>query len=183
MWDILLALRLGKHGLPIVYGMATDDAHSYHAYGVGKVNPGRGFIMVKAPYLTAEAIIRGIESGDYYCSTGVVLKEVRRTRKGLALVIQSEKDVTYKTQFIATMKDTKLTSEPRLDKDGKVLDVTRTYNSDVGKVIAESESLEPSFQLTGKELYVRAKVISTKQHPNPYEKGDVEVAWTQPAVP
>jgi hypothetical protein len=59
MWDILLALRLGKHKLPIVFGMATDDAHGYHAYGVGKVNPGRGWIMVKAPYLTAEAIVRG----------------------------------------------------------------------------------------------------------------------------
>jgi hypothetical protein len=56
-WYKLLALRLGKHRLPIVYGMATDDAHGYHAYGVGKVNLGRGFIMVKAPYLTAEAIV------------------------------------------------------------------------------------------------------------------------------
>ena len=46
-----------------------------------------------------------------------------------------------------------------------------------------SESLEPSYRLTGKELYVRAKVTSTKQHPNPFQKGDVEVAWTQPMVP
>ena len=30
---------------------------------------------------------------------------------------------------------------------------------------------------------MRAKVISTKPHPNPYQKGDVEVAWTQPVVP
>jgi hypothetical protein len=37
--------------------------------------------------------------------------------------------------------------------------------------------------LTGKELYVRAKIISTKAHPNPYQKGDVEVAWTQPLIP
>ena len=57
MWDIVLALRLGKLKLPIVYGMATDDAHGYHAFGVGKVNPGRGWIMVKAPYLTAETIV------------------------------------------------------------------------------------------------------------------------------
>src|SRR6185295_17346057 len=33
MWDIVLALRLAKHKLPLVYGMATDDAHGYHAYG------------------------------------------------------------------------------------------------------------------------------------------------------
>jgi hypothetical protein len=183
MWDILLALRLGKHQLPIVYGMATDDAHTYHAYGVGIANPGRGWIMVKAPFLTAEAIVRGIEAGDYYCATGVVLKEVRRTDKALSLTIQAEKDVQYKTQFIATMKDTQLTSEARRDKEGKVLDVTRNYNAEVGKIVAESDSVEPSYRLTGKELYVRAKVISTKQHPNPFKKGDVEVAWTQPSVP
>jgi hypothetical protein len=183
MWDILLALRLGKHRLPIVYGVATDDAHAYHVWGAGKTNPGRGFIMVRAPFLTAEAIVRGIEAADFYCSTGVLLKDVRRTDKVLSLVIQPEPDVKYKTQFIATMKDGKLTSEPRLDKDGKALDVTRNYSAEVGKVIAESESLEPSYRLTGKELYVRAKVISTKPHPNPYAKGDVEVAWTQPAVP
>ena len=183
MWDIVLALRLGKHKLPIVLGMATDDAHSYHVYGVGKVNPGRGWIMVKAPYLTAETIVRGIEAGDYYCSTGVVLKDVRCSSKELALAIRPEPGVTYRTQFIATMRDAVLTSEPRKDKEGKPLDVTRNYSDEVGKVVAESDSLEPSYRLTGKEFYVRAKVISTKLHPNPYQKGDVEVAWTQPALP
>ena len=39
------------------------------------------------------------------------------------------------------------------------------------------------YALTGKEWYVRVKVISTKLHPNPYQKGDVEVAWTQPMLP
>ena len=41
----------------------------------------------------------------------------------------------------------------------------------------------PTYTLTGKEMYVRAKVTSSKPHPNPYAKGDVEVAWTQPVVP
>ena len=183
MWDILLALRLGKHRLPILYGMATDDAHSYHAYGVGKTNPGRGWIMVRAPFLTAEALVRAIELGDYYCSTGVVLKDVRRNGKDLSLAIQAEKGVKYKTQFIATMKDAPLKGEPIFDDKGNLLDVTRNYSAEVGKVVAESESLEPSYRLTGNEIYVRARVTSTKQHPNPYQKGDVEVAWTQPMVP
>lgn len=183
MWDIALALRLGKHKLPILYGMATDDAHSYHTYGVGKTNPGRGWIMVKAPFLTAESITRALEAGDYYCSTGVVLKSVARKADTLSLAIDAQPGVTYTTQFIATLKDTKLTSEPRLDKAGKALDVTRVYNADVGKVIAESDSLTPAYTLSGKELYVRAKVISTKLHPNPFAKGDFEVAWTQPVVP
>jgi hypothetical protein len=183
MWDIVLALRLGKLKLPSLYGMATDDAHAYHAYGLGKTNPGRGWIMVKAPYLTAETICRAIEAGDYYCSSGVVLNDVQRQSGSLSLKIRAEKGVKYKTQFIATMKDAKLTSEPKLDAKGKPLDVTRTYSEEVGKVIAESDALEPSYRLTGKELYVRAKVISTKLHPNPYAKGDVEAAWTQPLLP
>jgi hypothetical protein len=183
MWDIVLALRLGKLKLPIVYGMATDDAHGYHAFGVGKVNPGRGWIMVKAPYLTAESMVRGIDAGNYYCSTGVVLKDVMRSPTELSLAIKAEEGVQYKTQFIATMRDAQLASEPRRDKEGKSLDVTRTYSADIGKVVAETDSLEPSYKLTGKELYVRAKVISTKLHPNPYQKGDVEIAWTQPSMP
>lgn len=183
MWDIVLALRLGRHHLPAILGMATDDAHGYHAFGVGKVNPGRGWIMVKSSFLTAESIVRAIEAGDYYCSTGVVLKDVKRSPRELALTIQPAPGVQYTTQFIATLKDTPLASEPRKDTDGALLDVTRAYHADIGKIVAESDSLTPSYRLTGKELYVRAKVISTKPHPNPYQKGDVEVAWTQPAQP
>jgi hypothetical protein len=183
LWDIVLALRLGKHRLPAVYGLATDDAHGYHAWGIGKVNPGRGWVMVRAPYLTAEAVVQAMEAGDFYASSGVLLKDVRRTGDRLALSIQPEPGVSYKTQFIATLRDAPLTSEPRLDDKGKMLEVTRLYSADVGKVVAESESLEPSYRLTGRELYVRAKVTSTKLHPNPYAKGDVEVAWTQPITP
>ncbi len=183
IWDILLALRLGKHKLPPVLGLATDDAHGYHAFGVGKVNPGRAWIMVRAPYLSAEAVLRAVEAGDFYASTGVTLTDVRRAGDRLTLTLRPEPGVTYTTQFIATLRDAALTSEPRKDTNGKSLPVTHLYSADVGKVVAESKSLEPSYTLTGKELYVRAKVVSTKPHPNPYEKGDVEVAWTQPVVP
>ena len=61
--------------------------------------------------------------------------------------------------------------------------MTRLYSAEIGKVVAESTDLNPKYRLTGKELYVRAKVISSKAHPNPYQKGDVEMAWTQPFVP
>jgi hypothetical protein len=183
LWDIVLALRLGKHQLPVVYGLATDDAHGYHAFGVGKVNPGRGWVMVKAPYLTAEAIVRALEDGDFYASTGVTLEDVRREGARLTLVIRPEPGVAYRTQFIATLKDAPLDSEPRRGPDGEPIAVTRVYSERIGQVVAESDDLRPSYTLTGKELYVRAKVISTKPHPNPFQKGDVEVAWTQPVVP
>ena len=184
VWDITLALRLGKYELPIVYGMATDDAHGYHEIGVGKVNPGRGWVMVKAPFLTAEAVVHGIEAGDFYPSTGVRFDEITRDEKQLKLAIRTEPGVRYKTEFVATLKGTDLSpAAPKFDKNGKPLDVTRTYSADIGKVVATSTDAKPSYTLTGSELYVRAKVTSSKPHPNPYAKGDAEVAWTQPILP
>lgn len=183
VWDIALALRLGKHGLPVIYGLATDDAHRYHEWGVDKVNPGRGWVMVKAPHLTAEAVVKGIEAGDFYASSGVVLNEIVRDGNQVRLSVRTEPGVTYKTQFVATMKDVPLEGKPMLDKDGKPLPVTMQYSPEIGKVVGESSGPTASYSLTGKELYVRAKVTSTKPHPNPYAKGDVEVAWTQPVIP
>lgn len=189
LWDIVLALRLGKHGLGKVLGLATDDAHRYHKFGVGQVNPGRGWIMVKAPYLSAEAVVRAIDTGDFYASTGVTLDDVKVGREELSLTIRPEPGVRYRTEFIATMKDASLESTPRVrketkpkEKEEKPAALTRVYGDDIGKVIAESSDLSPRYKLTGKELYVRARVTSTKPHPNPYLKGDVEMAWTQPAV-
>ena len=185
VWDITLALRLGKHNLPVVYGLATDDAHGYHEFGVSKVNPGRGWVMVKAPFLTAEGVVKGLDAGDFYASTGVVLNEVKRDGDTLKLSIRTEPGVTYKTEFVATLKGTDLTATPKVlkDKDGKEIPVTGEYSPEVGKVVATSTDANPTYRLTGKELYVRAKVTSSKPHPNPYAKGDVEVAWTQPVVP
>jgi hypothetical protein len=183
MWDIMLALRLGKHRLPVIYGLATDDAHGYHAYGLGKVNPGRGWLMVRAPYLSPEAVVRAIEAGDFYSSTGVTLHDVTRNGDRLTVKIQAEPGVKYRTQFMATLREIPLTSEPRTGPDGKPLPVTRVYSPDIGKVVAEYDGPEASYRLTGQELYVRAKITSDKPHPNPYQKGDVEVAWTQPVVP
>ena len=120
--------------------------------------------------------------GDFYSSTGSLC---RRAPDGdtVTLAIKPEQGVKYHTQFIATMRDAPWESEPRTDADGKTLAVTRKYSTEIGKVIAESDGLAPSYRITGKELYVRAKVISSKPHPNPFQKGDVEVAWTQPVIP
>lgn len=183
VWDIALALRLGRHGLGVVYGLATDDAHRYHEWGVGKVNPGRGWVMAKAPHLTAENVVKAIDAGDFYSSSGVTLDAVGRAGDEYRLAIRTEPGVSYKTEFVATLKDANLDSAARLDKAGKEQAVTRVYGADVGKVVATSTDARPSYRFTGRELYVRAKVTSTKPHPNPYEKGDVEAAWTQPVVP
>src|SRR5207245_819807 len=119
-------------------GLATDDAHGYHAWGLGKVNPGRGWVMVKAPHPTAEAIVKAIEAGDFYASTGVTLNPVFRTKEYVQLHIEVEPGVTYTTQFIATMKDANLDSKEQLDMDGKPVPVTNLYSAEIGKVVQSS---------------------------------------------
>ncbi len=202
MWDIMLAQRLGKLRLPIVYGVATDDAHRYHQFGVGKVNPGRAWVMVQAPYLTAEAMVRAMHKGDFYCSTGVTLNRIHRAKKKLCVMIQSEKGVTYKTEFIVTLKnaDFKAKDRPKKkeppkpikdekkkkkDEDKKKEEpvLSKIYSDEIGRVAKTVKGNNAVYEFTGEELYVRAKVTSTKPHPNPYKAGDVEVAWTQPFRP
>lgn len=182
IWDILLAVRLGSLKLPIVYGVATDDAHGYHEFGAGKVNPGRGWIMVRAKHLTAEALVKAMHTGDFYFSSGVALKDVGLREGELKLEIAAEEGVEYTTEFFATMEGTKIEATPVKDDEGKELDVTKRYSADIGKVVGTVKGKDAAYTFTGKELYVRAKVTSTKPHPNPYQKGDVECAWTQPYV-
>ncbi|MEZ5458947.1 MAG: hypothetical protein R3E65_06450 [Steroidobacteraceae bacterium] len=73
LWDIVLAQRLGERGASVMYGVATDDAHEYTAWGLRRVNPGRGWVMVRAPRLTPDTITAAMKRGDFYNSTGVTL--------------------------------------------------------------------------------------------------------------
>ena len=73
---MVLAARLSQPDGEILYGLGTDDAHNYHEYGLGKVNPGRGWVVVRARHLTAESIVAAMERGDFYASTGVRLRDV-----------------------------------------------------------------------------------------------------------
>src|SRR5262249_14851648 len=98
IWDFVLVRRLGKLGLPPVYGLATDAAHHDHQMAVGKSNPGRGWVMVRAPYLTAEAILEALEAGRFYASSGVLLDDVVADKKGLRLKIRPMPGVTFRTE-------------------------------------------------------------------------------------
>jgi hypothetical protein len=181
MWDIVLTRRFAELDLPVMYGLATDDAHGYTSWGVGQVNPGRGWVMVKARFLTPTHIIEAMQRGDFYASTGVTLEGIRFQNDTLEIEIQPRTGVSYRTQFIGTLEGYDPTSSP-VSGDAAP-GVTRRYSDDIGQVLAEQEGTRARYRLTGREIYVRAKVISTAPHPNPFAEGDVEVAWTQPVQP
>ena len=180
VWDIILTRRITELDLPLMYGLAVDDGHDYHHLPSRASEPGRGWVMVLADALQPDALIDALEAGRFYSSSGVNLKKIEWLENGLAIEIQEEEGVTWTTEFIGTSKDFDPTSEPVLDADGKELPVTRRYSNDVGRVLATVTGPNPRYTFQGDELYVRAKITSSKQHPNPSEIGDAECAWIQP---
>ncbi len=180
MWDIANTIRIADMKHRPLYGMATDDSHNY--FGNRGSSPGRGWVMVHASDLSPEALMRALSAGDFYASSGVTLKSLRfdGNAKSLSLEIDAADGVEYTTEFIGTLAEYDKTSTAVVDKDGKEITATRSYSSDVGKVLATTKGTTASYKLTGKELYVRAVVTSTKKHWNPSFDGQAEQAWTQP---
>lgn len=118
----------------VMYGIATDDAHDYLGeFHSRKSNPGTGWIMVKAKELTPKSIVTAMEKGDFYASVGVTLKDIIIDDKQYIVEIEPYSDCAYTTQFIG--------------KDGKILHTT--YET------------KATYQFTGDELYVRAKILES----------------------
>jgi len=187
-WDIVLSKRLGERGKGLIYGVATDDSHEYTEWGLGRTNPGRGWIMVRSAYLSPNAITSAIKQGDFYNSTGIELKNLEITDDGISLSVVNKPDTDYVIEFIGTTKDADLKGVgkkmPHSHRDNEAHDhkVVYTYSNDIGRVLKRVKGPKGSYKLTGKEIYVRARVISTTAQTNPYATGDKEMAWTQPLV-
>jgi hypothetical protein len=183
-WDIILARRLSELGLDVMYGVAVDDSHHYHAFGIGKSNSGRGWVMVRATHLTPASMILAMEAGDFYSSSGVTLTEVQRGPQTLAVTIAAQPGVTYTTQFIGTRKGFDARSEllPPVPGVATTSLPHRRYSAEVGAVLAEVKGPAASYTLKGDELYVRAKIFSSKPLENSGVGGEFETAWTQPLV-
>ena len=183
MWDIILTRRIAEMDGEPLYGLGVDDGHHYHSFGTNLSNPGRGWIVVRAKILTPENIIHAMEAGDFYASSGVELRKLRRTSKEVSFEIKAKRRVKYETLFIGTRKGFDPTNTPIQDEAGNRLRVTHRYSKDIGEVLARSTSLKPRYKLKGDELYVRAKVISTKVKPHGSVPGETEKAWVQPVFP
>jgi hypothetical protein len=164
MWDLANTLRLLELDLPLLFGVATDDSHDYHAWGVGHVNPGRGWVRVRSDELSAGSIVRAMQRGNFYASSGVTLRDVSTSGGRYRVEIDADDDVEYTTRFIGT-----------LIVDGEPIAI--------GEVLSETDENPATYAFRGDELYVRAVVVSSRPHPNPYAAGDLETAWLQPVAP
>jgi hypothetical protein len=183
MWDIVLTKRLGELGLGVVYGLAVDDAHHYEGSSSQVARPGRGWVMVRARFLTPEHLLQALESGDFYASSGVTLRKIERSSNRLAVEIEPEQGVQYTIEFIGTRRGYDPTGTPVLDDKGNPVRTTQRYSEKIGQVLATVQGTAASYTLQGDELYVRAKITSSKLKANPFAEGEFEMAWVQPLVP
>jgi hypothetical protein len=60
--------------------------------------------------------------------------------------------------------------------------VSLQYGDRVGETLQRVEGARARYVAKGDEIYVRARVTSSRPHPNPFAEGDREMAWTQPLV-
>lgn len=179
MWDIANTLRLADMNEPPLYGVATDDSHTYFSrYN----SPGRGWVWVRAARLDAEELIRAMFRGDFYASSGVKLAEVRfdESERALSVKVDPEEGIDYTIEFIGTPIDFDRASQPLMDEQGRPLHATRRYSEDIGRVFARVQGTQATYRFTGTELYIRAVITSSKPHPNPSFNNQKEQAWTQP---
>ena len=117
-----------------VYGIAVDDAHTFKQPGNPLVaGPGRGWVMVRAASLDADAIMDAMERGDFYASTGVELTELETTATSMRVVVRASTFAKYRVQFIGSG----------------------------GRLLAEVPAAEAEYRFTGDEGYVRAKVLES----------------------
>lgn len=168
LWDLANTIRLSVLDAHPLYGLGTDDSHEYH--GEPGSHPGRGWIMVRSRFLTPEHLIRAMEAGDFYASSGVELREVAfdAEERTLTVSIVPEDGANYRIDFVASLKSK--------EGDGKEMPEPEA----IGKVVGSIEGVEGKYTMTGDELYVRAVITSSLAPKDPVWANQKQQAWTQP---
>jgi hypothetical protein len=161
LWDIANTLRMAVlKGEPLC-GIASDDSHTYHG---GDVRPGRGWVMVRAARLSADALIHAMEASQFYSSTGVTLDTVSFDDVNGILRIS-----------IAPVAGEIFTTRIHGTRRGAENDPAK-----IGEALATFTGPEVVYTLKGDEWYVRATITSDRAHPDPSYTGMLKQAWTQP---
>ncbi|MDB5295576.1 MAG: family phosphohydrolase, histidinol phosphatase, partial [Phycisphaerales bacterium] len=169
MWDLANTLRVTALNAPPLYGLASDDSHSYHVPGMNRATPGRGWVCVRAATLAPDALVAAMKAGEFYASSGVTLADVRYDSAAGTLTVRVEPDgdAKHTVRFVGTL------APPA----GAAATVAP---ADVGVTLATVDGHEATYKLTGKELYVRAVVIADRPPAVPSFAGQMKQAWTQP---
>jgi len=182
MWDIANTLRIDQFKTRPLYGLATDDSHNYHGNVANPSAPGRGWVQVRAPFLTPESLLGAMARGDFYSSSGVTLVDLcyDQEKGTIQLQIAPMEGVEYTTQWVGTPVDYDRSWPTEFDDQGNRRTVEQRYCSRIGMVFEVQTGTEITFQIPEDVLYVRAIITSNRRHPNPSFENQFQQAWTQP---
>ena len=180
IWDVILTQRIAVFHMPLMFGLATDDGHSYHNIPSRDSEPGRGWIEVLSRELTPEAIVKSIERGMFYASSGVKLDRYLIAFHGVDVLVHPEEGVDYTIDFIGTRTGYDKQIESVRDANDKPIRTTQRYSNDVGRIIKTVTGNHGHYTFAPNDLYIRARITSSKRHPNPSVPGEYQQAWCQP---
>mgnify|MGYP001009124415 CR=1 FL=1 len=184
-WDIVNAFR-ALNSQKLLYGIASDDAHFYDSKridGVGGV--GDAWIMVRSKELNPDSLFTAMKEGDFYATCGVLLEELsfNLENRTLYLKVKVAKGISYRIHFITTKKNFERNFEEITipTENGHPQRTIPLYSKDIGKTVKTVAGTEATYKLADDDLYVRAKIESTKPcHIKPYFNPEKQTAWTQP---
>ncbi len=101
LWNALL-----DKGMTI-YGVASDDSHKFAKWDEKYDNPGRGWVMVFSDELSSDAITLAMNRGEFYSSSGVILKKVVVGKSQIEIEVDEEataRELTSKFLFGRSVK-------------------------------------------------------------------------------
>jgi hypothetical protein len=130
MWEALLSS--GRR----VFGVAADNARVFKGAQSSFYHPaypGTGWVAVRARSLNAEEIIRNLERGLFYASTGVALDDIVVEAQRIEVRIRKEQGAAYRTEFVGAG----------------------------GQVLSRTTANPAAYRLAGGERYVRARVADS----------------------
>lgn len=158
MWD-LINISYYNDRKPLLLGIATDDSHNYHVKSINYSNTGRGWVMVNSQKIEIASLIEAMETGDFYSSSGVILKKVYHNKEKLFIEIEPKEGIVYEIIFMGYRKG--------------------GHNIEEFKRVKGTSS---DYTFQENDLFVRAKINSNDLKENPYRVGETKQAWVQPVV-
>jgi len=161
LWDKLLSDGLA------IWGVSSDDMHDLKKWGPKISNPGRGWVFVRSAELTPKAITQAMLKGDFYASSGVVLKTLTPSSAGYA--IEADEPATLKELESPVL----ITKSVAGGAEGWRIEFSGTD----GKVLQVIKGTKASFAVPADQPFMRCKIVFTRKT----ETGLQECsAWTQP---
>lgn len=95
LWDTVLSAGMR------VFGVASDDMHELRRpWSKAAARPGQGWIVVRAPQLSADDILAALKRGDFYASTGVELTDIQASVHRVSVMVKVQGDTRYAVTFI-----------------------------------------------------------------------------------